>query len=406
MSTETTYRSCAQVCVPGQAGTEIAFDTSSSLVFPGFTDVHVHFREPGFSYKETIATGSAAAAHGGYTSVCAMPNLEPVPDSPEHLSEEENAIRKGARVRVYPYGAITVGENGEKLSEMEALAPRVIAFSDDGRGVQSDEVMYAAMKEAKRLGKIIAAHCEDTALLGGGWIHAGSYAAAHGIPGIPSECESRQLARDLRLAAASGCAYHACHISCAESVALIREAKRAGLDVSCETAPHYLLLDDGMLRDDGAYRMNPPLRSRRDREALLEAVADGTVDMIATDHAPHTASEKAGGLRGAKMGIVGLETAFPLLYTHLVCRGALTLETLAVRMSAAPARRFGIPRQKDICVWDDGDEYAIDPGAFVSMGRSTPFSGWRVRGRCLLTVCGGKIVYDAGVLPRTERRAV
>lgn len=404
MSTETTYSSCAQLRVPHGAGVETVFDTSSCFVFPGFTDVHVHFREPGFLYKETMATGCAAAARGGYTAVCAMPNLDPVPDSAEHLAVEEEAIRRGASVRVFPYGALTMNEAGERLSDMEALAPRVIAFSDDGRGVQDEEMMRAAMREAKRLGKIVAAHCEDNTLLGGGCIHAGAYAAAHGLPGIPSECESRQLARDLRLAAETGCAYHACHISCAESVALIRKAKRAGVDVSCETAPHYLLLDDGMLRDDGAFKMNPPIRARRDREALLEGLSDGTIDMIATDHAPHAANEKSGGLRGAKMGIVGLECAFPLLYTYLVRQGVLPLAALIERMGDAPARRFGIPLGNSFCVWEDGEEYAIDPASFASMGRSTPFAGWQVRGRCILTVCEGRVVYDAGVLARREEK--
>lgn len=387
----------------GRTGFETVFDTSSCLVFPGFVDVHVHLREPGFSYKETIATGTAAAARGGFTAVCAMPNLNPVPDSAASLAVQEEIIRRDAGVHVYPYGAITAGERGESLSDMDALAGRVIAFSDDGRGVQSEDRMREAMKKAKALGKIIAAHCEDNALLRGGCIHAGAYAAEHGLPGIPSECEYRQLARDLALAAETGCAYHACHISTKESVALIREAKAAGLDVSCETAPHYLLLNDSMLRDEGNFKMNPPIRSEADRQALLEGLCDGTIDMIATDHAPHTAQEKAGGLRGSLMGIVGLETAFPLLYTYLVRTGILSLDCLLSLMSGNPARRFGIPTgEKAGCltVFETGEEYGIDPQEFASMGRNTPFASYRVYGKCALTLCGASVAYDSGRLAR------
>ena len=381
----------------------IVFDTSSCLVLPGFVDVHVHLREPGFSYKETVATGTAAAARGGYTAVCAMPNLNPVPDSDEHLAVQEKLIRENAKIDVYPYGAITVGEKGEEMAELEVMAPRVIAFSDDGKGVQSDAMMREAMLRAKAQGKIIAAHCEDNSLLRGGCIHDGAYAKAHGLPGICSESEYGQIARDLRLAAETGCAYHVCHISTKESVALIREAKAAGVNVTCETGPHYLIMNDSMLEDDGRFKMNPPIRGEEDRLALLEGIADGTIDMIATDHAPHSAEEKAGGLRGSLMGIVGLETAFPLLYTNLVLPGIITLDRLTELMCTAPAKRFGIPAgfENDCCtVFRTDTEYTIDPQEFLSMGRNTPFTGWKVRGACALTVCRGKIVYDDGSLPR------
>ncbi len=361
-------------------------------VFPGFCDVHVHFREPGFSYKETILSGSLAAARGGYTAVCAMPNLNPVPDSLPHLREETALIEKTAAIPVLPYAALTVGERGEALSDMEALAPFCAAFSDDGRGVQSEEMMREAMKKAKALGKIVAAHCEVNALLRGGYIHAGAYAAAHGHRGIVSESEWRQIERDVRLAAETGCAYHVCHISAKESVQIIREAKRAGVDVTCETAPHYLLLDDTCLQEDGRFKMNPPLRAPADREALIEGVLDGTVDMIATDHAPHAAHEKAKGLEGSAFGIVGLETAFPALYTGLVKTGVITLEKLLELMAVNPRRRFGIPMD-GFCAWDLTAEYRIDPSAFLSKGRATPFGGMRVYGKNLLTVCGGKAVY-------------
>lgn len=367
------------------------------VALPGFCDVHVHFREPGFSYKERIATGSAAAARGGYTAVCTMPNLNPVPDSPEHLAVQEALIAEQARIRVYPYGAITVGERGEELAELEALAPRVVAFSDDGRGVQNDDVMRAAMRTAKRLGKLIAAHCEDNRLLRGGYIHDGAYAAAHGHRGICSESEWGQIKRDLELVRETGCAYHVCHVSTKESVALLRRAKREGLDVSCETAPHYLVLDEGDLQEDGRFKMNPPLRSREDREALLEGILDGTIDAIATDHAPHSAEEKSKGLQGSAFGIVGLETAFPVLYTKLVMPGILSLDQLLELLVFKPRKRFSIPLDSDYSVWDLDAEYEIDPADFLSRGRATPFVGWQVFGKCLATVCGGRIVYQAGL---------
>ena len=365
------------------------------IIVPGLCDVHVHFREPGFSYKETIASGSAAAAHGGYTAVCTMPNLDPVPDSAEHLQVQLDAIERGAAIKVLPYGAITVGEKGEKLADMEAMSDKVCAFSDDGKGVQNDEMMREAMTAAKRLGKIIAAHCEDNSLLFGGYIHDGEYARMHGHRGISSESEYRQIERDLRLAEETGCAYHVCHISTKESVELIRQAKARGVDVTCETAPHYLVLCDEDMQEDGRFKMNPPLRSREDKQALIEGIKDGTIDMIATDHAPHSAEEKGRGLEKSLMGVVGLETAFPVLYTELVMKNIITLERLVELMSFKPKERFGIDTNNDFAVFDISEAYKIDPEDFLSMGRATPFAGREVFGRCLLTVHNGKVVYKA-----------
>ena len=365
------------------------------IIVPGLCDVHVHFREPGFSYKETIASGSAAAAHGGYTAVCTMPNLDPVPDSAEHLQVQLDAIKRGAAIKVLPYGAITVGEKGEKLADMEAISDKVCAFSDDGKGVQNDEMMREAMTAAKRLGKIIAAHCEDNSLLFGGYIHDGEYARAHGHRGISSESEYKQIERDLRLAEETGCAYHVCHISTKESVELIRQAKARGVDVTCETAPHYLVLCDEDMQEDGRFKMNPPLRSREDKKALIEGIKDGTIDMIATDHAPHSAEEKGRGLEKSLMGVVGLETAFPVLYTELVMKNIITLDRLVELMSFKPKERFGIDTNNDFAVFDISEAYKIDPEDFLSMGRATPFAGREVFGRCLLTVHNGKVVYKA-----------
>ena len=365
------------------------------IIVPGLCDVHVHFREPGFSYKETIASGSAAAAHGGYTAVCTMPNLDPVPDSAEHLQIQLDAIKRGAAIKVLPYGAITVGEKGERLADMEAISDKVCAFSDDGKGVQNDEMMREAMTAAKRLGKIIAAHCENNALLFGGYIHDGEYAKAHGHRGISSASEYKQIERDLRLAEETGCAYHVCHISTKESVELIRQAKARGVDVTCETAPHYLVLCDEDMQEDGRFKMNPPLRSREDKEALIEGIKDGTIDMIATDHAPHSAEEKGRGLEKSLMGVVGLETAFPVLYTELVMKNIITLDRLVELMSFKPKERFGIDTNNDFAVFEIGEAYKIDPEDFLSMGRATPFAGREVFGRCLLTVHNGKVVYKA-----------
>ena len=365
------------------------------IIVPGLCDVHVHFREPGFSYKETIASGSAAAAHGGYTAVCTMPNLDPVPDSAEHLQVQLDAIKRGAAIKVLPYGAITVGEKGERLADMEAISDKVCAFSDDGKGVQNDEMMREAMTAAKRLGKIIAAHCEDNSLLFGGYIHDGEYAKAHGHRGISSASEYKQIERDLRLAEETGCAYHVCHISTKESVELIRQAKAHGVNVTCETAPHYLVLCDEDIQEDGRFKMNPPLRSLEDKQALIEGIKDGTIDMIATDHAPHSAEEKGRGLEKSLMGVVGLETAFLVLYTELVMKNIITLERLVELMSFKPKERFGIDTNNDFAVFDISEAYKIDPKDFLSMGRATPFAGREVFGRCLLTVHNEKVVYKA-----------
>lgn len=363
-------------------------------VFPAFCDVHVHFREPGFFYKETIKTGSLSAAKGGYTDVCTMPNLKPVPDSADNIKEQLQIIDKTAAIRVHPYAAITKGEMGKELVDFEALALYCIAFSDDGRGVQSEDMMWAAMLKAKELGKIIAAHCEDNSLLDGGYIHKGEYAAAHGHKGICSESEWRQIERDLKLAKETGCKYHVCHISTAESVELIRKAKAEGVDVTCETAPHYLVLSDKDLEEDGRFKMNPPLRSERDRLALIEGLRDGTIDMIATDHAPHSLEEKSKGLEKSLMGVVGLETAFPVLYTYLVKEGIISLERLVELMALNPRKRFGIEETGDFCVFALDSEYGVNPDKFLTMGRSTPFAGMRVFGKNLITVCGGKTVWQ------------
>lgn len=362
--------------------------------FPGFCDVHVHFREPGFSYKETIGTGSRAAAAGGYTAVCTMPNLSPVPDSVENLRLEQDIIDRDAVIAVYPYASITKSELGEELSDMEELRSRVVAFSDDGKGVQSEDMMRRAMEKAASLGKIIAAHCEVNELLRGGYIHDGRYAAEHGHAGICSESEWREIERDVRLAGETDCAFHVCHISCRESVEIIRKAKRDGVNVTCETAPHYLVLCEDDLMEDGRFKMNPPLRSADDRAALIEGIKDGTIDMIATDHAPHSKVEKSKGLKGSAMGITGLETAFPVLYSRLVKTGVISLERLIELMAVNPRKRFGIPIGDDYTVWDLDAEYEIDPAEFISMGRATPFEGMKVSGRCIRTVYGGKTVYE------------
>ena len=370
------------------------YNSPQYTLLPGFCDVHVHFREPGFSYKETIRSGSLAAAAGGYTAVCTMPNLDPVPDSAAHLKAQTDIIARDAVIAVYPYGAITVGEKGETLSAFDDMAGAVIAFSDDGKGVQSEDMMRLAMTRAKRLGKLIVAHCEVNALLRGGYIHDGAYAAAHGHRGICSESEWRQIERDLRLAKETGCGYHVCHISTKESVALIRRAKAEGVDVTCETAPHYLLLDETDLREDGRFKMNPPLRAPSDRAALIEGLLDGTIDMIATDHAPHSAEEKSKGLAGSAFGIVGLETAFPLLYSGLVRAGILPLEALLEKLVTNPRTRFQIPLGNDYSVWDLDAADTVDPERFLSMGRATPFAGREVQGKCMLTVRDGQIVYQ------------
>ncbi len=369
-------------------------DKISNYVFlPGFCDVHVHFREPGFSYKETIATGSNAAAHGGYTAVCTMPNLNPVPDSAENLNEQIRLINEADIINIYPYAAITVGQKGETLSSMETLAKNAIAFSDDGRGVQSDALMEAAMKKAKTLGKMIVAHCEVNDLLQGGYIHKGEYAEKHNHKGICSESEFLQIARDIELVKKTGCAYHVCHISAKESVDIIRKAKAEGVNITCETAPHYLVLDDSDLKEEGRFKMNPPLRSREDKQALIEGILDGTIDMIATDHAPHSAEEKAKGLEKSAFGIVGLETAFQVMYTHLVKTRIITMQRLIELMCINPRQRFNIPLGEDFSVWDLSVKSKVNPDEFLSMGKATPFEGHELYGECILTVCNGKVVF-------------
>lgn len=382
-------------------GFDAVFHLKNLIILPGFADVHVHLREPGFSFKETILTGTQAAARGGYTAVCAMPNLNPPPDSPEHLLAQQEIIGRDAAVHVYPYACITKGQKGSgELADLDALAEGAVAFSDDGKGVQAEELMRQAMLRAKRLGKMIAAHCEDEALLNGGYIHDGWYAKKHDHRGICSESEWGQIQRDLALCRETGCRYHVCHVSTKESVALIRQAKAEGLPVSCETAPHYLLLCEDDLQEHGRFKMNPPLRSREDREALIEGIIDGTIDCIATDHAPHSAEEKSRGLAGSAMGVVGLETAFPALYTGLVKKNILSLEKLVELLSTAPRRAFGLPGGKiepgaaaDLCAWDLGAEYEINPEEFCSKGRSTPFEGMRVFGENRLTMIDGRVVW-------------
>lgn len=369
------------------------YNSSQYMIFPGFCDVHVHLRQPGFSYKETIKSGTQASAHGGYTTVFSMPNLKPVPDSAEHLKEQLDIIKKDAVINVLPYGAITVGQNGEELSDMENMAKDVIAFSDDGRGVQSEEMMKEAMLRAKALGKIIVAHCEDNSLLHGGYIHDGVYASEHSHRGICSESEWGPIKRDIELCKQTGCAYHVCHISCKESVELIRQAKAEGVNITCETGPHYLILTDEDLKEDGKFKMNPPLRSKEDRQALIDGVIDGTIDMIATDHAPHSQEEKSRGLEKSAFGIVGIETAFQLLYTHLVKKNIISLERLVELLAVNPRKRFGLEYDNSFTVWDLNKKTVINPSDFLSMGKATPFEGEEVFGECELTVCNGKTAY-------------
>ena len=370
-------------------------DTQNNyFILPGFCDVHVHFREPGFSYKETIKTGSLAAAHGGYTAVCTMPNLNPVPDSVENLHQQLRIIESDAVINVYPYASITVGQNGQKLSDLEGMAKECIAFSDDGRGVQSIELMREAMIKAKQLGKMIVAHCEDNSLLHGGYIHDGEYAKTYGHKGICSESEWGPIKRDLELVKEIGCKYHVCHISCKESVELIRKAKAEGLDVTCETGPHYLILDDSDLQENGCFKMNPPLRSKEDKLALIDGIKDGTVDMIATDHAPHSAEEKSKGLEKSAFGIVGIETAFQLMYTYFVKTNVITFERLIDLLAINARKRFNIPfSNDDYTIWRLDEKIIVNPNEFISLGKAMPFSGYELCGKCYLTVCNKKIVY-------------
>ena len=382
----------------------VSIDLHKAVLFPGFVDVHVHLREPGFSYKETIRTGTLAAAHGGFAHVAAMPNLDPVPDCAAALAVQRAIIEKDALVHVHPYGAVSVGEKGERLADLDGLAPGVIAFSDDGRGVQSESLMREAMMQCRRLGKILAAHCEDNSLLHGGYIHDGAYARAHGHRGICSESEWGPIARDLRLAEETGCAYHVCHVSTKESVALIRAAKRRGVDVTCETAPHYLTFTDEDLQEDGRFKMNPPLRAREDRDALIEGLLDGTIDMLVTDHAPHSREEKARGLEKSAMGVVGLETSFAASYTALVQTGILPLGKLVDLMHGAPMRRFGCGTElaegqpADLTAFDLTKTYTVDPETFLTMGRATPFAGRALTGVCKLTMIGGSPIWKEETL--------
>ena len=369
------------------------FLTSEYVILPGFCDVHVHFREPGFSYKETIKTGSAAAARGGYTAVCTMPNLSPVPDSLQHIQEQLALIERDASVAVYPYASITIKQQGETLSDMNALASCSIAYSDDGRGVQSDSLMEEAMVRAKSLNKIIVAHCEVNSLLHGGYIHDGQYAKANGHRGICSESEYLQIERDIALAKKTGCSYHVCHISAKESVEAIRKAKKEGVDITCETAPHYLVMDDSFLQEDGRFKMNPPLRDKSDRLALIEGILDGTIDMIATDHAPHSAEEKSRGLANSAFGIVGLETAFSVMNTYLIRPGIISLDDAIRLLSIAPRERFGITSDVGFSVWKLDEEYTVNPDDFYSKGRATPFAGEKLNGVNYLTVYNNNIVF-------------
>ncbi|MDO5328199.1 MAG: dihydroorotase [Clostridia bacterium] len=378
-------------------------DVSNCIIIPGLVDVHVHLREPGFVYKETIETGTRAAARGGYTTVCAMPNLSPAPDTMKNLKVQLDIIKKTAKIPVIPYGCITMGQKGRgELADFGALAPYVCGFSDDGRGVQDEELMELAMLAVKKTGKPIVAHCEDETLLRGGYIHDGPYARLHGHAGICSESETAQVKRDLKLAAQTGCPYHVCHVSAKETVAAIREAKKAGVNVTCETGPHYLLLTDMDLQEDGRFKMNPPIRETADRDALIESILDGTIDMIVTDHAPHSEDEKAKGLEGSLMGVVGLECAFRVMYDRLVRdQKVLSLEKLVELMCLNPRKRFGIeggtePGQRaDIAVIDPNKTGVIDPDEFYSMGRATPFEGWETTGDVVMTMAGGSVVWEA-----------
>ena len=379
---------------------DIIFDLNNLHIFPGFADVHVHLREPGFSHKETIATGTLACAAGGFTHVCSMPNLNPVPDSSDNLKQQLDIIERDSVINVFPFGAITKGQNGEELSDMADMSDNVIGFSDDGRGVQSEDMMRNAMTNAKKLGKIISAHCEDNSLLQGGYIHDGEYCAANGHKGICSESEWGPIARDIELVKDIGVKYHVCHMSAKESVDIIRKAKADGVDITCETAPHYLVFSDSDLKDDGRYKMNPPIRSASDRTALIDGILDGTVDMIATDHAPHSKEEKSGGLKDSLNGIVGIETSFSVMYTHLVREGIITIDKLIALMSANPAERFGfdigieVGKKANFTAFDLEESYIVCGEEFKSMGKFSPFEGMRLWGKCYLTVADGNIAYN------------
>ncbi|MDR1628305.1 MAG: dihydroorotase [Oscillospiraceae bacterium] len=375
-------------------------DFNGYHIFPGLVDVHVHLREPGFFYKESIKSGTAAAARSGYTDIFSMPNLNPVPDNLENLKVQLEIIKNDSLINVHPYGSITKGENGKNLSNMNEIASYVAGFSDDGHGVRDYNIIKSAMITAKKLGKIIVSHCENNSLIGGGYIHKGKYSEKHGHKGICSESEWMAVERELKIAKEVGCKYHVCHVSAKESVNLIRKAKSEGVDVTCETAPHYLLLNDMNIKEDGKFKMNPPIRSEEDRLALIEGIKNGTIDMIATDHAPHSAEEKSKGLKGSLMGVAGIETAFPILYTKLVKTNILPLSKLIELMSVNPSKRFGISNKFDVggkanlCIFNLNQKYKIDPEKFISKGKSTPFEGEEVYGKCVMTICDGKVVWQ------------
>lgn len=383
-------------------GVDVVFDAQGKYLIPGFVDVHVHLREPGFSYKETIKSGTMAAAAGGYTAVCSMPNINPVPDSVENIKVQTDIIDKDAVINVYPFASITKGRLGEgELVDFESLKDIAVGFSDDGTGVQAEEDMLAAMSECAKLGKIISAHCEVNDLLKGGYIHDGEYCKAHNHKGICSASEYEQIDRDCKLAEKTGVKYHVCHISTKESVDIIRKAKARGVNVTCETGPHYLTMCDEDLQEDGRFKMNPPLRSKFDKEALLEGVLDGTIDVIATDHAPHSAEEKSQGLEKSAMGVVGIETAFGVLYTRLVKTGFISLEKLIYMMSVKPREIFSLDggqikegQVADLALLDLDKEWVVNPDEFVSMGRATPFKDWKLQGKNVLTICKGEVVYE------------
>ena len=382
------------------ADNDKVYDCTGLTIMSGLVDLHVHLREPGFSAKETIATGTAAAAHGGFTTVCSMPNLAPAPDSMANLQQQLDIIERDAVIKVLPYATITRKRFGDELVNFEELKPYVAGFSDDGTGVQSEDMMRQAMAEAAKTDTIIAAHCEVDELLRGGYIHDGEYARINGHRGICSESEWQQVARDIELAAEAGCRYHVCHISTKETVELIRQAKARGVKVTCETGPHYLTMCDMDLKEEGRFKMNPPIRSAEDRDALIAGLQDGTIDVVATDHAPHTAEEKSRGLERSAMGVVGIETSFAVIYTKLVKAGVISLEKAVDVLAEAPRRIFNLGgglqegEAADIAVFDLEKEFIVDPSTFLSKGRSTPFEGWQLQGECCLTLVDGRVAYE------------
>lgn len=382
------------------ADNDKVYDCTGLTIMSGLVDLHVHLREPGFSAKETIATGTAAAAHGGFTTVCSMPNLAPAPDSMANLQQQLDIIERDSVIKVLPYATITRKRFGDELVNFEELKPYVAGFSDDGTGVQNEDVMRQAMAEAAKTDTIIAAHCEVDELLRGGYIHDGEYARINGHRGICSESEWKQVERDIELAAEAGCRYHVCHISTKETVELIRQAKARGVKVTCETGPHYLTMCDMDLKEEGRFKMNPPIRSAEDRDALIAGLQDGTIDVVATDHAPHTDEEKSRGLERSAMGVVGIETSFAVIYTKLVKAGVISLEKAVDVLAEAPRRIFNLGgglqegEAADIAVFDLEKSFEVDPSTFLSKGRSTPFEGWQLQGECCLTLVDGRVAYE------------